>query len=162
MNPAARDRLAEGFTRFRQCGGRVAFDTNYRPALWPDLATARAQMSRFIALADIGFPSRADEDALFGSGDPAAILLRYHAAGARNGALKQGGDGALALDGSGLSRPPGSNLQVVDTTAAGDSFNAGFLAAMDRGGDMATCLEAAATLAERVIAVRGAIMPRST
>jgi 2-dehydro-3-deoxygluconokinase len=160
LDPAARDHLAGGLGRFRARGGRVAFDTNYRPALWPDLDTARSQMSRFLALTDIGFPSRDDEEALFGSGEPQAILNRYAAAGVRSGALKCGSDGAIALDGSGQVRPPGPSIRVVDTTAAGDSFNAGFLAALDGGGAVGTCLEIAAALAERVIAVRGAILPR--
>ena len=45
LDDAARDRLADGLTRFRARGGRVAFDSNYRPVLWPDLTTARGQMS---------------------------------------------------------------------------------------------------------------------
>lgn len=161
LDAETRDRLADALTRFRARGGRVAFDTNYRPVLWPDLATARAHMSRFLALTDIGFPSRDDEAALFGSDDPQAILARYAEAGVRMGALKCGGDGAIALDGSGLTRMPGPAITVVDTTAAGDSFNAGFLAALDAGQDMTGCLDTAAALAERVIAVRGAILPRT-
>lgn len=160
LDPDARDRLADALARFRARGGRVAFDTNYRPVLWPDHATARTQMARFLALTDIGLPSRDDETALFGPGDLQGIRDRYSAAGVRTGALKCGGDGAIALDGSGLIRPPGQAVTVVDTTAAGDSFNAGFLAALDQGDPMAQCLDRAAALAERVIAVRGAILPR--
>lgn len=160
MDPAARDVLADGLKAVRARGGRVAFDSNYRPVLWPDAATARAEMTRFIGLSDIAFPSQDDEAALFGDGGVEAILQRYRAAGIRQGALKCGGEGAIALDGSGLRRPARPGVTVVDTTAAGDSFNAGFLAALDRGADMAACLDAAATLAERVIGVRGAILPR--
>lgn len=160
LDPVARDKLAAGLTHFRARGGRVAFDSNHRPALWPDVATARAEMSRFIALTDIAFPSQDDEAALFGEVGIQAILDRYAHAGIRQGALKCGAAGAIALDGSGLLRPPSPDVTVVDTTAAGDSFNAGFLAELDRGSDMATCLAAAAKLAERVIAVRGAILPR--
>ena len=48
---------------------------------------------------------------------------------------------------------------VVDSTAAGDSFNAAYLAARLSGGAEADCLSAGHTLATRVIGVRGAIMP---
>lgn len=160
LDGPARDRLATGLTGFRARGGRVAFDSNYRPVLWPDVATARAEMSRFIGLSDIVFPSQDDETALFGAGGVQAILQRYATAGLRQGALKCGADGAIALADSRLHRPASTGLTVVDTTAAGDSFNAGYLAALDRGGDTAACLNAAATLAERVIGVRGAILPR--
>lgn len=160
LDPAARDRLAGALARFRARGGRVAFDTNYRPVLWPDLQTARAQMTRFLQLTDIAFPSRDDEGALFGSDDPQTILARYAAAGVRIGALKSGGQGAISLDPGHSHRPVSAGVTVVDTTAAGDSFNAGFLAALDQGRDTAACLDAAARLAERVIGVRGAIIPR--
>jgi 2-dehydro-3-deoxygluconokinase len=80
--------------------------------------------------------------------------------GIREGALKCGGEGAISLDGTRTHRPAAPDVTVVDTTAAGDSFNAGFLAAMDRGADVPGCLEAAASLAERVVSVRGAILPR--
>jgi 2-dehydro-3-deoxygluconokinase len=160
LDPKSRDLLAEGIARFRSRGGRVAFDSNYRPVLWPDVSTARAEVLRFIGLTDIAFPSQDDEAALFGVAGVEAILERYEAAGIRQGALKCGAEGAIALDGSQMRRLAAKDVTVVDTTAAGDSFNAGFLAALDKGGDMATCLASAATLAERVIAVRGAILPR--
>jgi 2-dehydro-3-deoxygluconokinase len=160
LEPVARDFLAEAIARFRSRGGRLAFDSNYRPVLWPDLATARAEMTRFIGLTDIGFPSQDDEAALFGDAGTGAILDRYARAGVQQGALKCGAAGAMALDGSGRRRPASSGVRVVDTTAAGDSFDAGFLAALDRGADLALCLEEAAALAERVVAVRGAILPR--
>ena len=160
LDPVQRAALAQGVERFRARGGRVAFDSNYRRVLWSDVATAQAVMARFIGLSDIAFPSQDDEAALFGDGGVEAIQGRYAAAGIRQGAVKCGSAGAIALDGSGLRRPARPGVAVVDTTAAGDSFNAGFLAALDRGGDAAACLEAAATLAERVIGVRGAILPR--
>ena len=160
LDQIARDLLADAIARFRKRGGRVAFDSNYRPVLWPDRATAQAEMLRFIGLADIGFPSQDDEAALFGDDGTTAILTRYARAGVPPGALKRGAAGALALDGSGRHRPAQAGMRVVDTTAAGDSFDAGFLAALDRGADMSQCLEEAATLAERVISVRGAILPR--
>ncbi len=160
LDAASRDGLAEALARFRDRGGRVAFDTNYRPVLWQDLATARKQMSRFIGLTDIAFPSRDDEEALFDDRRSNDILDRYARMGVRQGALKCGGEGAIALDGSRLRRMASEGVKVVDTTAAGDSFNAGFLAKLDAGGDASACLEAAASLAEQVIGVRGAILLR--
>jgi 2-dehydro-3-deoxygluconokinase len=160
LDPKSRDFLAEALVRFRARGGRVAFDSNYRAVLWPDVSTARTEILRFIGLTDIAFPSQDDEAALFGGAEVQAILDRYAAVGVHQGALKRGAEGAIALDGSRLHRPARKDVAVIDTTSAGDSFNAGFLAAMDRGDDMANCLAAAATLAERVIGVRGAILPR--
>lgn len=159
LAPAARDRLADDLVRFRSRGGRVAFDSNYRPVLWPDGATARSEMARFISLTDIAFPSLDDEVALFGDSEIDAILHRYDRAGIRQGALKCGGMGAILLDGTRTHRPASADVQVVDTTAAGDSFNAGFLVALDQQKETVACLADATALAERVIAVRGAILP---
>lgn len=162
LDPAARDRLARALARLRARGGHVAFDSNFRPTLWADRATARTEVTRFLSLADIAFPSRDDEMALFDDEGTEGILERYAHAGIGVGALKCGGDGAVGLDRTRTRRAASPNVAIVDTTAAGDSFNAGFLAALDRGESVETCLASAAALAERVIAVRGAILPRSS
>ena len=51
---------------------------------------------------------------------------------------------------------------MVDTTAAGDSFNGAYLAALMRGEPEAACLAAGHAMAAEVIGHPGAIMPRQT
>jgi 2-dehydro-3-deoxygluconokinase len=49
---------------------------------------------------------------------------------------------------------------VVDTTAAGDSFNGAYLAALLAGGSEADCLAGGHAMAAKVIGHPGAIIPR--
>ncbi len=56
-----------------------------------------------------------------------AVLLDR---GARFVVIKAGGRGAYLVEKSGLSRVPGYPVKVVDTVAAGDSFNAGLAFAL--------------------------------
>ena len=160
LPPAAREALASFLAGYREQGGRVAFDSNYRPRLWPDAATAKAEVARFWALADIGLPSLDDELALYGEPDEAAVLARLAAAGVRRGALKRGAEGPRPLGAAGElpAFPPAA--RVVDTTAAGDSFNGAYLAALVRGLPEADCLAAGHALASEVIGHPGAIVPR--
>ena len=54
--------------------------------------------------------------------------------------LKRGADGATAYSGDDLLHSPALQLNVVDTTGAGDCFNAGFIAAYLRGEPHEVCL----------------------
>jgi 2-dehydro-3-deoxygluconokinase len=161
LPPEDRDRLLDWLGTYRRAGGLVAFDSNYRPALWPDLATARAAVARAWGHTDIGLPSLDDEVALFGDADEAGVRARLAGLGVAQGALKRGERGPVALDGTQAPDLPPSP-RVVDTTAAGDSFNAGWLAAHLDGHPSAHCLAAGHGLAVRVIGARGAILPRDS
>jgi len=158
LAPAAREALARFLGGYREGSGQVAFDSNYRPRLWPDAATARAEVARFWALTDVGLPSLDDELALYGEADEVAVLSRLAAAGVRRGALKRGAEGPRPLGAAGPlpAFPPAE--RVVDTTAAGDSFNGGYLAALIRGLPEADCLAAGHAMASEVIGHRGAII----
>lgn len=154
-----RDRLIDGLTRLRASGTRIAFDSNYRPALWPDAATARTEIARAWRLSDIGLPSVDDEMTLFGDTDEDAVIARLNAWGVADGALKRGAKGPRPLDGSAApSCEPAP--KVIDSTAAGDSFNGGYLAARLTGRDAAASLERGHALARLVVQHRGAIVPR--
>ena len=54
--------------------------------------------------------------------------------------VKLGADGALAARGGEIVRVTAPEIEAVDTTGAGDSFDAGFLAAWLRGNDLAAAL----------------------
>jgi 2-dehydro-3-deoxygluconokinase len=160
LAPQARTALAAFLDGYRRRGGRVAFDSNYRPRLWPDQATARREIAAFWTLTDIALPSLDDELALFGDSGEAAVRARLAAAGVRRGALKRGADGPLAL-GADLGLPDfPPAARVVDTTAAGDSFNGAYLAALLRGETEPACLAAGHAMASEVIGHPGAIVPR--
>jgi len=141
----------------------VVFDSNYRPKLWESVEEAQQTVANAWRITDIALPSVDDEMALFGDGNEQTVISRLRGYGVARGALKRGGRGPLSLgNDEAISLPVASNVKVIDTTAAGDSFNAGYLAALLSGrcNDIDAML-AGHACALRVIAHPGAIIPAS-
>jgi 2-dehydro-3-deoxygluconokinase len=156
----AHGRLLALLDALRLRGTRVAFDTNFRPAAWDSPATARARCEDLLARTDLALPTFEDEAALFGDRDLAACLERLATAGVGEAAVKLGADGAVAAaDGAvdHVAAEPG--LEVVDSTGAGDAFNAGYLQARLRGHAPPGAARAGNRLAAAAIGHRGAIVP---
>ena len=160
LTSEARQSLFDWLVGYRAGGGRVAFDSNYRPGLWTDEKTAKDSVAAAWRTTDIALPSIDDERNLFGDPDEAAVLERLRNNGVTAGALKRGNKGPRPLS---PGRPEISfpvAERVVDTTAAGDSFNAGYLAAILTERNEAEALRAGHACAVKVIGERGAITPR--
>jgi 2-dehydro-3-deoxygluconokinase len=154
---AGRAVLAEALAGVRRAGGRVAFDTNYRARGWPDRAVAQAAFAAALGGADLIFASPEDLVPVFGP-DGATEALRHR--GQAEIVLKSGGPEVRVLHDGGDTRvavPPAP--AIVDTTAAGDSFAAGYLAARARGENPERAARAGHRLAGVVIGYRGAVIP---
>ena len=159
---SGRARLIALLTMTRRNGGRVAFDGNYRPRGWADAAAARRAFNEMLPLVDLALPTLEDEQALFGDRDAAACVERHRAAGIREIVVKRGALGCLIDAGGGLVEvAPQSVVDPVDTTAAGDSFNAGYIAGRIGGASPHEAALAGHRLAGAVIMSPGAVIPRN-
>lgn len=152
LPPDGRATLFELAASVRARGGRVAFDSNYRPALWRDQAEAADAHARALAVVDIGLPTLEDEAALFGARDPAAVRRRW--AGVPDLVIKLGAAGCAIGD---TVVPPPARIVPRDTSGAGDAFNAGYLHARLGGETAQEAALAGHRLAGWVIAHPGAI-----
>lgn len=140
-------------------GIAIAFDSNYRPALWPSLETARVAMNALLPAVRLIFASFDDERALWGDAAPQATLARLVRED-RTVVVKLGTAGCLYGDGKTTIEVPALPApSVVDTTAAGDAFNAGFFAARVSGHGPWECCSVGHALANVVIQHWGAIIP---
>jgi len=162
LPPEGRQRLFGLMTRLRQRGGRVVFDNNYRPRLWKSADEAHQAYVAAYALASIALITLNDEQDVLGSVDEAQALERIRSYGCAETVVKRGGQPTLLLLANGSTAEVAATrvAKVVDTTAAGDSFAAGYLAARLRGLDMRQAAQAGNTLAGVVIQYPGAIIPQ--
>jgi 2-dehydro-3-deoxygluconokinase len=147
----------------RQQGAKVAFDGNFRPGGWTsDIARTRTVFVETLKRVDIALPTFDDEAALWGDPNPEATVARLQAFGIGEIVVKNGASGALVAASGVRELVPVPEVMVpVDRTAAGDGFNAGYLAARLSGADPEQAAGAAHRLAADVIRHPGALVPRT-
>ncbi|MCM5557107.1 sugar kinase [Pleomorphomonas sp. JP5] len=152
--------LFAALAKVRARGGEVVFDPNLRPRLWPDPSTMAAAIIEGYRAATIALPTSPDDAELYGDADAIGTADRIAALGVREVVVKAGAEPTLVRAG-GLDAWVAAERvdRPVDTTGAGDSFNAGYLAARLAGGrSPAEAVRHGHAVAARVIQARGALI----
>lgn len=161
LSEAQRADLADTLTACRAQGGRVAFDNNYRPAGWADATAARTVYEPILARTDLALMTLDDEQALYPGSDATDCIDRLRQIGVAEIVVKAGAAGCVVADRHHATPVATTAIdRPVDTTAAGDSFNAAYLAARIAGRPPMEAAQAGNRLAGTVIMHAGAIMAR--
>lgn len=164
LSPTSREKLLSLLRECRANGGKVIFDNNYRPRLWVSREETQQVYQQMLQCTDIAFLTLDDEDALWGEKPVEDVIARTQAAGVSEVVIKRGAESCLvAITGEAVVEVPAVKLakeKVIDTTAAGDSFSAGYLAVRLTGGTPEAAAQRGHLTASTVIQYRGAIIPR--
>jgi sugar/nucleoside kinase (ribokinase family) len=126
--------LPDLFARARRAGLTTSLDTGFDPSGGWD-----GGLPATLKETDLFFPNEVELQALTGCEDP-ADGLRALESGRTRVVAKLGKDGAMTLDGDRVLHVPAYPVETVDTTGAGDSFNAGFLHRWLQGAPLVECL----------------------
>ncbi|WP_392560465.1 2-dehydro-3-deoxygluconokinase [Orbus mooreae] len=143
-------------------GGKVIFDNNYRPRLWSSIELAQSVYADILAYTDIAFLTLDDEDLLWGKQPYEQVIERTKQYGVTEIVIKRGSESCIVDCPEGRFDIPANKIakeKVVDTTAAGDSFGAGYLAARLTGAGPELSAKQGHLVAGTVIQYRGAIIP---
>lgn len=156
----SRDMLIELLTSCRNEGVTIAFDNNFRPKLWPNIELAREFYTKVLSITDIAFLTYDDEVLLWGDKHEDEAISRTKNFGVKEIVVKRGADACYVITKGEHHTIAATKVDsVIDTTAAGDSFSAGYLAKRILGGDFAESASAGHKVAGTVIQHRGAIIP---
>ncbi|MBB1314404.1 MULTISPECIES: sugar kinase [Aliivibrio] len=148
--------------QYKVQGGKILFDNNYRPKLWNQQSEAVSWYLKILALADTALLTFEDEQALYGDEHLEQCIERTSKAGVSELIIKRGSKDCLVVQNNQanyVAPYPVEKDKIIDTTAAGDSFSAGFLAKRFCGGNALEAAYAGHVVAGTVIQYKGAIIP---
>lgn len=146
-------------TNAKEAGATTSIDT----ASTPQLRQHREQVLGLLPDIDVLIGSRPELAVLADLPDPDAFTsadllerLRQETGSTAIVVLKAGADGSYVDDGDAGTHVSAVQVDVVDTTGAGDALSAGFLAAWTTGWSPADSLRNGTTVAARAITTLGA------
>lgn len=158
----SREFLYQSLQKLRAEGVTIAFDSNYRPRLWQDKTEAQKAMLSIMQYVDIALLTLDDEQLLWGDDTAAGCKQRYAQFNLCELVLKRGADDAIIISPDAEIRVPVPPVQgVVDTTGAGDTFNAGYLAGRLMNKSLEDSAKQGIRCAGIIIRHRGAIIDKS-
>jgi sugar/nucleoside kinase (ribokinase family) len=146
------DSLPDLLREARETGATVSLDTNWDPSGEWD-----GGVRSLLTLVDCLLPNGEEAQRIAGEASVATAADEL-ASRVPTVAIKLGAAGGIARSGSESVECPAPPTEVVDTTGAGDSFDAGFIAARAHGLELARCLElavACGSLSTRAQGVEG-------
>ena len=160
LDEASRERLLALLKTVRNNGGQVGFDSNYRPRLWPDKENTRHWLALALAHCTMAFPTFDDEVNLYDDVTPQDTAARLHGYGVSEVVVKCGSQPCLvSLSNQQAFVAVPEVVEPIDTTAAGDAFNAAYFSARLMAAEPVTAAQSGHRLAGRVVMQQGAIIP---
>ena len=159
LDQNSRENLFSCLKSARRAGKKIAFDPNLRPKLWNDKKEMCDVIMAGANLSDIILPSFEDEATWFSDADPMSTLARYQNVGAETVVVKNAGDPVSFCSQHGTGTYLVESVEkIIDSTAAGDSFNAEILVGLLREIPLADAINNGANLAKKVLMGQGALV----
>jgi len=159
LDPISRDNLFACLKSARRTGKKIAFDPNIRPKLWSDKKEMCDVIMAGANVSNIILPSFEDEATWFSDADPMSTLKRYQKVGAETVVVKNAGEPVSFISNQGIGIHSVEPIEkVVDSTAAGDSFNSEILVGILRKIPLTEAIINGANLAKKVIMGHGALI----
>ncbi|MBN6068122.1 sugar kinase [Aggregatibacter actinomycetemcomitans] len=155
--------LLEQLIKLAKKGVQISFDSNFRPKLWDSFQEAQDCYLQLLPCVSLALVTFDDEQLLWNDTNEPATLTRLHQIGIPKVVVKCGRNGAIFSDSQTSEYGqvvPEPILNVVDTTSAGDSFNAGFLNGYLRNKPLDICCRQGNRVAGIVIQHKGAIIDK--
>jgi 2-dehydro-3-deoxygluconokinase len=162
LPPRQRKSLLSVLREMKSHGATIAFDSNVRRRLWPSGQALKKALVEGYKVATLALPTFDDDRALFGDGSPGECARRIAAYGVAEVVVKDGANPCIVLANGSLN-PVAPELvpAIIDTTGAGDSFNAGYLAVRLSGRTPLEAAQLAHRVAGRVLGGHGALLDMS-
>ncbi|TYA51321.1 sugar kinase [Aggregatibacter actinomycetemcomitans] len=155
--------LLEQLIKLAKKGVQISFDSNFRPKLWDSFQEAQDCYLQLLPCVSLALVTFDDEQLLWNDTNEPATLTRLHQIGIPKVVVKCGRNGAIFSDSQTSEYGqvvPEPILNVVDTTSAGDSFNAGFLNGYLRNKPLDICCRQGNRVAGIVIQHKGAVIDK--
>ena len=157
QNPS-RKAVLRAVDHAKKVGVKVSFDPTLRVDVWSSERTIRRLYSQMLKLSDIATFSREEAAFIFKTNDPEKAVNAALKQGIDIAAVKLGSDGALLQTKEGEKLlVPAFRVKAIDTTGAGDGWNAGLIVGLLKGWDLKTCVTVANAVGALVVTKRGAI-----